>query len=354
MPATLLLASAIVAYEQSAPKFLEVITPTSLQAHEKFLSSDLLEGRGTPSRGLDIAAEYIATQFQIAGLQTPKQALNSSGDIPGLEGYFQVTEFENRRTGQKGAVKNVIGVIPGSDKTLSKTYVIVSGHYDHLGMRVAKEGESTPLDLIFNGANDDASGTTGVLECARALAILKPKRTIVFMCFWGEEMGLRGSSYYVKNPVFPLKDTVVDINLEQIGRTDDTEGARVSEFNLTGFDFTNLSEILTKNAKPFGVKVSKHLQNSDMYFFASDNGPFATAGVPANTISCAYEFPDYHGVKDEWPKLDYDNMAKIVRSVCNGVWNVANSNSTIRWNEKNPKTKRYVEAWKLLHPEEKS
>ncbi|MBS1724570.1 MAG: M20/M25/M40 family metallo-hydrolase [Armatimonadetes bacterium] len=336
VPAAIALLAALLPLQTKVPKPYDQITPESLQAHLRFLSSDLLEGRGTPSRGLDIAAEYIAAQFKLAGLATPPNG-------EGMDGYFQVTEFENRRTKLKAPVRNVIGVLPGSDPKLKGTYVIVTGHYDHLGKR---DGEG---DQIFNGANDDGSGTVGVIESARALAGLKPKRTIVFMCFWGEEAGLQGSRYYTQHPVFPLLDTVVDVNLEQIGRTDDDEGPRVSEFNLTGFDYTDLAATMTKAATPFGVKVTMHPKFSGPYFFASDNAPFATAGVPANTISTSYSFPDYHKVGDEWQKVDFVNMAKIVRSVCAGVWSLANSKDDVKWNEKNEKTKRYVDAWKKLH-----
>lgn len=327
-------------------KTFESITAKSLSAHLKFLSSDFLEGRGTPSKGLDIAAEYIASQFQLAGLESIEGFVNANPNLAaqktGLNSYFQVTQFENRRTKLKGDVKNVIGVIQGSDPKLKNTFVIVSAHYDHLGMR---EGEG---DTIFNGANDDGSGTVGVIDCAQALANSKPKRTLVFVCFWGEEMGLRGSSYYCKNPVLPLKDTIVDINLEQIGRTDDTEGERISEFNITGFDYTNLSDFMSKSAKPFGVKVTKHPKLSDPFFFASDNAAFASAGVPANTISTSYEFPDYHKVGDEWQKIDYENMVKIVRSICSAVQVIGNSATEVKWNESNEKTKKYAEAQKQL------
>ena len=355
MPFTTLLAVTALAGPDRVPKPFDVITPATIQASLRFLSNDLLEGRGTPSRGLDIASEYIASQFQIIGLQSIEQFVEETAKSDpkptGLDGYFQITEFENRRTNVKAPVRNVIGILPGSDPKLKNSYVLVTGHYDHLGMRVLKDGSVAEpgTDLIFNGANDDGSGTVGVIECARALSQVKPKRTVVFMCFWGEEMGLRGSSYYCKNPALPLKDTVTDINLEQIGRTDDTEGPRVSEFNLTGFDFTDLSEYLAKAASAFGVKVTMHPKLSTPYFNASDNAAFASAGVPANTVSTSYEFPDYHQVGDEWPKIDYENMTKIVRSVCAGVLAVANSKDPVKWNEKNEKTKRYVDAWKSMH-----
>lgn len=336
---------AAIAFSQAKPgKPFDLITPQTLQAHARFLANDLLEGRGTPSRGLDLAAEYIAAQFQLAGLLTPQDHLAAVGKtVPeNVKGYFQVSEFENRRTKLKGEVKNVIAVLPGTDPKWKDTYVLVTAHYDHLGFR---EGEG---DQLFNGANDDASGVVGVLETARALSHVKHKRSIVFMCFWGEEAGLQGSRFYAQNPVFALKSTTVNVNLEQIGRTDDSEGPRIAEFNLTGFDYTDLATYMEKGAKEFGVKVTMHPKLSGPYFNASDNAAFANVGVPANTVSTAYSFPDYHAVGDHWDKLDYSNMTLIVRSVCAGVQLLANSKDTVKWNEANDKTKRYVDAWKKL------
>jgi len=116
-------------------------------------------------------------------------------------------------------LRNVAGVLRGSDPSLKETCVLVTAHYDHLGVRSAGDG-----DHIYNGANDDASGTGSVIEIAVALASLsqKPRRSIVFMTFFGEEIGLLGSKYYSRHPLFPLAKTVAQINLEHLGRTDGT------------------------------------------------------------------------------------------------------------------------------------
>lgn len=318
---------------------LESITADSLKGHVSFLASDALEGRGTPSKGLDIAAEYIASQFRRAGLEP-------AGD----DGYFQTTTFTPRRSAEKEQsagvkVRNVIGVLRGSDPKLKDTYVIVSAHYDHLGIKTTGEG-----DLIYNGANDDGSGTASVVEMAVALSKLKqrPKRSIVFMTFYGEERGLVGSRYYGAHPIFPLKDTVAMVNLEQVGRTDDTEGPRVGAANITGFDYSTVGDVLIAAGKLTGVKLEKHPVNSDRYFGASDNQALADQGVPAHTISVAYEYPDYHRVGDHWDKLDYANMAKIVKMATVGVLMIASDSKAPTWNDSNAKTARYVKAWKKL------
>lgn len=315
----------------NAPNYASM-TPGACLSHIRFLASDALEGRGTPSKGLDIAADYIAAQFEAIGLEPV-----------GKDGYFQATTFAARGSTDPAPVRNVVGVLPGQDAKLKSQVVIVSAHYDHLGIR------GTEGDTIYNGANDNASGVSGVIEMARALRSAKPKRTILFMCFYGEERGLVGARHYAANPIFPLKDTVANVNLEQIGRTDDDEGPRVSEFNITGFDYSTFASYFERAAQPFGVKAVMHPRLSSPYFFASDNAAFAGAGVIAHTISTAYSFPDYHKVGDHWNKIDPVNMAKIVKAAAAGVWSLSNDSKIPEWNRKNERAKRFYEAWDKLH-----
>jgi Peptidase family M28 len=245
-------------------------------------------------------------------------------------------------------MRNVIGVLRGSDPALRDTYVMVTAHYDHLGANPNVAGP----DKIFNGANDDGSGTVSVMELAAALSKLKskPKRSIVFMTVFGEEKGLLGSRYYGRHPVFPIEKTVADVNLEQVGRTDDSEGPQVGTCAMTGFDFSDVGEIFKAAGDAVGVKVFKHPTNSDAYFSRSDNQALADQGVPAHTLSVAYEYPDYHKVGDSWDKIDYDNMAKVDRMVAVGLLMIANNPAEPKWNEANPKTARYVKAWQDHHP----
>ena len=311
---------------------LERVSADSLRGNLSFLASDLLEGRGSPSRGLNLAAEYIAAQFRRAGLE------------PGVgEGYFQTTTLKPRGSEEEQPVSNVIGVLRGSDPALKDTYVLVTAHYDHLGVRPDLPGD----DKIFNGANDDGSGTVGVIELASALSTLKikPKRSIVFMTFFGEERGLLGSRFYGKNPVFPLDKTVAHINLEQIGRTDDSEGPQISSASMTGFDFSDIGPIFAGAAKTVGVTIGKHPRNSDAFFGRSDNQALADLGIPAHTISVAYVYPDYHKVSDHWDKIDYPNTAKVLQGIALGVLALTESAAPPRWNAENPKAARYLKAW---------
>jgi Zn-dependent M28 family amino/carboxypeptidase len=330
---------------------LERIAADDMRGHLAFLSSDLLEGRKTPSRGLDIAAEYIAAQFRRAGLEP-------AGD----DGYFQTARWEeiaesSRRMSalppEAGAMKfrNVAAILRGSDPVLKDTFVMVSAHYDHIGVKT-EDCDAAVADCIFNGANDDGSGTVGVVEIAQALARLspRPKRSILFVTFFGEELGLVGSRFYGRRPLVPLAKTVAQVNLEQVGRTDDKDdGPQLATAAATGFDFSDVGATLERAGASVGVKVYKHPKSSDAYFSRSDNQSLADAGVPAHTLSVAYLFPDYHAVGDEWSKIDFANMERVVRAVALGVLLIADNPKEPRWNEQNPKTAQYVEAWKKLH-----
>jgi hypothetical protein len=363
---------------------LDRVSADSLRGHLSFIASDLLEGRNTPSRGLEIAAEYIAAQFRRAGLEP-------AGDA-GAESYFQTSEWSvgpvkdnvvelavdegkqkmRARADQLAAIgvnveqqsmeangganggsekpvvklRNVVGLLRGSDPALRDSYVIVSAHYDHIGVRPTGEG-----DRINNGANDDGSGTVSVIELATALAGLKqrPKRSVVFIAWFGEEKGLQGSRYYARHPVFPLEKTVAMVNLEQLGRTDDSEGQKLNSATLTGFDFTDLGPIFRAAGEKTGVDVYKHEKNSDAFFSRSDNQALADAGIPSHTLCVAFIYPDYHKVGDHWEKIDYANLARVNRTIALALVTIADNAEPPKWNESNPKTERYVKAWNALH-----
>lgn len=334
----LLLVSSALAQTLTADRkaALGAIRAASLKGHVSFLASDLLEGRGTPSRGLNLAAEYIAAQFRRAGLEP-------LGDRE----YFQTLKVTPRGpdAGPAQDASNVVGILRGSDPVLKDTYVLVSAHYDHLGVGSGEEG-----DQIYNGANDDASGTASMIELAESFSRLetKPKRSIVFIAFCGEERGMVGSTFYGRNPLVPLAKTIAGINLEHMGRTDDDEGVRKNEASMTGFDFSDMGPIFNEAARAFGVSVTKHPQNSDSFFARSDNVALARVGIPSHTLCTAFTFPDYHRVGDHWEKLDYPNLELVLKAVGNGILTLADSTKEPKWNESHPRTSRYVEAWKAL------
>ena len=342
----------------SVMKTLNEISPDLLRADLSFLASDALAGRNTPSPGLEAAAEFIASRFRAAGLEAP---VNGS--------YFQTADLTAR---VKQSVerhhlqapdypvigRNVIGLVRGSDPKLRDTYIIISAHYDHIGTIATATGRTMEkgavgTDRIFNGANDDGSGTVSVIALAEAFSRLKvkPRRSLVFIAFCGEEWGLLGSRYYTEHPVFPLKQTIANINLEQVGRTDG-DIAKGSA-SLTGFEFTTVGPLFARAGLTFGMTVDQD-KNSAKYFTQSDNVSFARLGIPDNTICTAFEFPDYHGLKDEWPKIDYTSMATVDRVVGTVVWYIAQSRMQPEWNSGVPQTEKFRKAGAELYGREVS
>jgi hypothetical protein len=281
-------------------------TADVLREDVTYLASDQLEGRDTPSHGLDLAADFIAGKFQKAGLQPANHG-----------SYFQGAHVN------KGP-RNVVGILPGSDPVLRNQYVILSAHYDHVGRN--RNG------VIFPGANDNASGTASVMEIAAALAerAERPKRSILFIAFYGEEKGLLGSHYYVEHPLVPLKDTVAEINLEQLGRTDEQMGREMAAFAMTGTSFSDLTAMIQDAVMAEGVRID-HRSDEDDFFNRSDNYPFASKGVVDTTFVVAFEFPDYHKPTDTADKIDYDNLATVDHGVGAAVWQLANAPTRPAW-----------------------
>lgn len=239
----------------------------------------------------------------------------------------------------KLTARNVVGFWRGSDAQLKDSYVLLSAHYDHVGAQSGGE------DRIFNGANDDASGTAALIALARAFGKLRPhpRRSVVFVAYFGEEKGMLGSRYYASHPLFPLDRTVANLNLEHLGRVDDNEGSQLGKATLTGFEFSTISGVLQQAGAITGYEIYARPGNA-AYFDRSDNAPLAAAGVPAHTLAVTFEFPDYHGVGDEWPKLDYINMERVVQTVAVGALMIADAPNPPQWNEAEPKTAAYREA----------
>lgn len=258
----------------------------------KYLSSDALQGRGLGTEGIEKAAQYIVHQFQKAGLQ------------PGADdgSYFQVWPEVVNAKGEKKPVKNIIGIIPGTNPKLKDEAVVVSAHYDHLGLGwpdVHKGDEGK----IHHGADDNASGISVLLELARVLGhSFKPERTVIFVAFTAEEAGLKGSQYFVKHyKRFPPKKIMADLNLDTVGRLNNqkvlilnSSSAREWPFIFMGIGYTS------------GVQSEMVTQQLD----ASDQVSFIKAGVPAVQIfSGAHR--DYHRPTDTWDKIDPEGLVKI-------------------------------------------
>lgn len=228
--------------------------------------------------------------------------------------------------GEKVAVElaNVVGVLRGSE--LPDEYVMVSAHYDHIGLGAPKDG-----DMICNGADDDGTGTTAVVLLAGELAKrARPKRSIAFVCFSAEEQGLLGSRAFAEHPPMPLASVVVDINIEMIGRP---EPGREGSAWVTGKDYSDFAAIVAPALQRGGIAMSDFAM-AERLFAQSDNLSLARKGVVAHSISASALHSDYHTPGDEVAKLDIKNMTAVIRGLAEVVAEFANRADRPAYSEK--------------------
>jgi hypothetical protein len=219
------------------------------------------------------------------------------------------------------ATWNTIGVLKGSDPRAAAEVIMLSAHLDHLGVN-----ESLTGDKIFNGADDDASGSVAVMELARVLASGKrPKRTIYFVCFGSEERGGFGSQYFIAHPPVPLEQIVADLTFEMLGRPDAKVPA--GTLWLTGFDRSTLGPELARQ----GASLVADPHPDQNFFQRSDNYPLALRGVIAHTISSFGLHTDYHRPSDEVGKIDFPFMTRSLNSLVKPIEWFANSDFRPAW-----------------------
>jgi Zn-dependent M28 family amino/carboxypeptidase len=219
---------------------------------------------------------------------------------------------------------NIIGILPGKSKP--DEAIIFSAHYDHVDIGIDGRAEG-----IYNGANDDASGTTAVLLLARYFALRNDNdRSIIFCLFAGEEIGLYGSSAFIRQVEADKIKAV--INIEMIGRYN-----RVGKdkFFVTGSEKTNLVEILKRNLINENISVKDEGEDESGLFFRSDNYPFSKKGIPAHSIMCSDDKdPCYHKPCDDTRKIDISNMTKVIRGIAKGCESLIAGTDTPEWKEK--------------------
>ena len=210
--------------------------------------------------------------------------------------------------------QNVVGWIPGSDPELRKEYMVVSAHYDHVGVGGMR---ATAEDSIFNGARDNAIGTTALLLTAKSLVEKPPKRSVLFLAFTGEEMGFLGSNYYVNHPLLPLRDMKFDLNCDGAGYNDTTLVSTV------GFDHLEVKKLLAIGASRNNLKAAGDPVPEQGLYDRSDNVSFAKKGVPAINVSPGVKAFDqelmtyYHQVADEAESLNFSYITRFMRSFAN-------------------------------------
>ena len=251
-----------------------------------------------------------------------------SNDIAGMISTFSPgSEIAlNARFAQpeKTSTWNAIGKIKGSDPTLGSQVILISSHLDHLGVRPNAPTE----DKIFNGADDDASGSVAVLELARVLATgKKPKRTVYFVCFGSEEAGGFGANYFVNNLPFPKEKLVANLEFEMIGRPD--AAVKPEELWLTGFERSNLGPELARR----GAKLVQDPHPDQNFFQRSDNYTLARQGIIAHTVSSFGFHKDYHQASDEVRTIDFAHMTKSINSMVAPIRWLVNSNFVPTWVE---------------------
>jgi hypothetical protein len=229
-------------------------------------------------------------------------------------GVTEATTFsvELTNTISKKALNNVVGMLPGKNKP--DEYVIFSGHYDHLGIGSPEEGQPHPAtDSIYNGANDDAAGSTAVIMLADYFKKLNNnERTIIFTTFVAEELGGFGAKYFSKQ--LPAAKVIAMFNLEMIGT--ESKWGKNSAY-ITGYEKSNMGEILQKNLEKTNFKFYPDPYPEQQLFYRSDNATLAKLGVPAHTISTSKmdSEPNYHTADDEFETLDIDNMTEIIKAI---------------------------------------
>ena len=296
---------------KKTPTIIEYEIDTNrVKKHLYTLASDEMEGRGTGTAGIEKAAVYIENEFKRIGLTTFKD----------LETFRQTFTFKNKSSEKEITASNIIGVLDGKSK--KNEFVIISAHYDHLGI-IKKEGQ---LDSIYNGANDDASGVTGVLALAEYFKNKEfNERTIIFIAFTGEEMGLIGSTHFGKG--IDARKFIAGINLEMIGKTP-SSGPNTAW--LTGFERSDFGKIIQKNLEGSQYQLFPDPYTKFNLFFRSDNASLARLGVPSHTFSTTPIDVDkeYHQASDEVETLNMTVIAKTIQVVAKGTESIINGKDT--------------------------
>ena len=328
----------LISLSQDNLKYANTININDLYDHINILASDSLEGRETGKPGQKMAAAYIANHFKEIGIPPYKRKT-----------YFQKFKVKSKRhvckcddcdltffkrvfkSNQIIRGENVLGYIEGSD--LKEELIIITAHYDHLGKHDS---------LIFNGADDDASGVAGAMEIAEAFMLAKkdgkgPRRSILIMPVSGEEKGLLGSKYYTDNPVYPLNNTIANLNIDMIGRLDDWHSTGNYVYligsNRLSYDLHNINEEVNNKYTKLDLDYKYNdEEDPNRYYYRSDHYNFAKNNIPVIFyFNGVHE--DYHRPSDTIEKLDFSKIKTISKLVFLTAWELANREEKIKLRE---------------------
>ncbi len=268
-----------------------------IPADMHYLADDRLEGRGTGTPGADLAAEYIGRRFREIGLQ----------QAPGGEGWFQHYVVSAHSAGGAGSsaagreARNVIGMIQGTDPDRAHEYIVIGAHYDHLGLGGRGSLDPDSVGVVHNGADDNASGVVALLEVARRLSLQPPPQSVLFIAFSGEELGLLGSTAYVKSPSVPMEHVTAMVNFDMVGRLRDDK--------LIVYGVETATEF-----RPILDSLNDHhhfaLSAQGGGYGPSDQTSFTVAGRPVLHFFTGTH-TDYHRTTDDWEKINFEGIERV-------------------------------------------
>lgn len=295
------------------------IKADELKKNLTVIASDEMQGRDTGSEGQKKAGKYMIDFYKNLGISHPKSMTDYYQKVP--------SEFLNKRSGTLPDSENILAFIEGTEKP--NEIIVISAHYDHVG---TKDG------VVYNGADDDGSGTVALMEIAEAFKQAQklgkaPKRSILFLHVTGEEHGLLGSKYYSENPIFPLENTVVDLNIDMIGRSDKENEGKNYVYVIGSEMLSSELKKINENANNVTNKLELNYKYDDpkdpqRLYYRSDHYNFAKHGIPV-----AFYFDgiheDYHKPTDDPNKIDYSLLQKRAQLVFATAWELANRKDRI-------------------------
>lgn len=292
--------------EAELPRAVQTISADDVRVHVEFLASDALRGRRTGAPGLTLAADYILAAFRAVGLESFLQRFPCTG------------------VAESAWPANIVALLPGSDPVRRREWVVVTAHYDHMGVGLP----DARGDSINNGADDNASGTAAVLALARAFARLgtRPARSIAFVAVSGEEQGFVGSAYFVAHRPAPIEEMVANINLDMLGRNPPGLLFLVGD-TLSTLGAAAVAQLDQHRELGF---VASGLSAADGTFFHSDQLAFAVGGVPGLMLHTG-SHADLHRPSDEAALLDMDKVSRAARLTFYLIYAVAAAPTRPTW-----------------------
>ena len=322
----LLLVGNITFAQSPIERALNTINRSSAEATINFLASDELQGREAGVHGSRVTSEYIVSLLQWMGVSPladsyfqPFDAYRKERQKKGrLEVHPDSIAKLKQEVHQKLSMRNVLGMIPGKN---TKEYVIVGAHFDHLGIDPALDG-----DQIYNGADDNASGVSAVLQIARAFLASgqQPKRNVIFAFWDGEEKGLLGSKYFVQTCPF-LSQIKGYLNFDMIGRNNKPQQPKQVVYFYTAAHPV-FGDWLKEDIRKYGLQLEPDYRAWKNPIGGSDNGSFAKVGIPIIWYHTDGH-PDYHQPSDHADRLNWDKIVEITKASFLNMWKMANEKS---------------------------